>query len=102
MFYAGIKTGNLYKINNFTMNNKDFIFLKKFEDNFYTATRSNFSRNISRTNLEKFSEIIEKETGKIQNINFNCSICALNLIKKMAELQYKEKNKKEEKDKEVE
>lgn len=93
MFHAGIKTGNLYKINNFIMNNKDFIFLKKFEENFYTAIQSNFSRNISRSNLEKFSEIIEKETGKPTNTNYNCSVCALNLIKKMAELYYAEKNK---------
>lgn len=84
------------------MTKQELKYLSNFEDNFYTATRSNFSRNISRTNLEKFSEIIEKETGKIQNINFNCSICALNLIKKMAELYYKEKNKKEEKENEVE
>ena len=84
------------------MTKQELKYLSNFEDNFYTATRSNFSRNISRTNLEKFSEIIEKETGKIQNINLNCSICALNLIKKMAELYYNEKNKKEEKEKEVE
>lgn len=84
------------------MTKQELKYLSQFEENFYTVTRSNFSRNISRTNLEKFSEIIEKETGKIQNINFNCSICALNLIKKMAELYYAEKNKKEEKENEVE
>ena len=80
------------------MTKQDLHYLSNFEDNFYTATRSNFSRNISRSHLEKFSEIIEKETGKTQNINFNCSICALNLIKKTAELYYKEKNKNKEKE----
>lgn len=80
------------------MTKQDLHYLSNFEDNFYTATRSNFSRNISRSHLEKFSEIVEKETGKAQNINFNCSICALNLIKKMAELYYKEKNKNKEKE----
>lgn len=84
------------------MTKQELKYLSQFEDNFYTATRSNFSRNISRTNLEKFSEIIEKETGKPTNTNYNCSVCALNLIKKMAELYYAEKNKKEEKEKEVE
>lgn len=84
------------------MTKQEFKYLSQFEDNFYTATRSNFSRNISRTNLEKFSEIIEKETGKPTNTNYNCSVCALNLIKKMAEIYYNEKNKKEEKEKEVE
>ena len=75
------------------MTKQDLKYLSSFEDNFYTAIQSNFSRNISRSNLERFSEIIEKETGKTQNINFNCSICALKLIKKMAELYYAEKNK---------
>ena len=84
------------------MTKQEFKYLSQFEDNFYTATRSNFSRNISRTNLEKFSEIIEKETGKPTNTNYNCSVCALALIKKMAEIYYNEKNKKEEKEKEVE
>lgn len=84
------------------MTKQEFKYLSQFEDNFYTATRSNFSRNISRSHLEKFSEIIEKETGKPTNTNYNCSVCALNLIKKMAEIYYNEKNKKEEKEKEVE
>ena len=84
------------------MTKQELKYLSNFEDNFYTVTRSNFSRNISRTNLEKFSEIIEKETGKPTNTNYNCSVCALALIKKMAELYYKEKNKQEEKEKEVE
>lgn len=84
------------------MNNKDFNFLKNFDENFYTAIQSNFSRNISRSNLERFSEIIEKETGKQNNVNYNCSVCCLTLIKKMADIYYKEKNKREEKEKEVE
>ena len=84
------------------MTKQEFKYLSQFEDNFYTATRSNFSRNISRSHLEKFSEIIEKETGKPTNTNYNCSVCALNLIKKMADIYYNEKNKKEEKEKEVE
>lgn len=75
------------------MTKQEFKYLSQFEDNFYTATRSNFSRNISRTNLEKFSEIIEKETGKTTNTNYNCGVCCLNLIKKMAEIYYTEKNK---------
>lgn len=84
------------------MTKQEFKYLSQFENNFYTATRSNFSRNISRTNLEKFSEIIEKETGKPTNTNYNCSVCALALIKKMADIYYKEKNKKEEKENEIE
>lgn len=81
----------MIKLNNMTK--QDFNFLKNFDENFYTAIKSNFSRNISRSNLEKFSEIIEKETGKTINTNYNCGICCLNLIKKMAELYYAEKNK---------
>lgn len=84
------------------MTKQELKYLSNFEDNFYTAIKSSFSRNISRSHLEKFSEIIEKETGKPTNTNYNCSVCALNLIKKMAELYYAEKNKKEEKEKEVE
>lgn len=75
------------------MTKQEFKYLSQFEDNFYTAIQSNFSRNISRSNLERFSEIIEKETGKTTNTNYNCSVCALNLIKKMAEIYYAEKNK---------
>ena len=68
------------------MTKQELKYLSNFEDNFYTAIKSSFSRNISRSHLEKFSEIIEKETGKPTNTNYNCSVCALNLIKKMAEL----------------
>lgn len=75
------------------MTKQEFKYLAQFEENFYTAIQSNFSRNISISNLEKFSEIIEKETGKPTNTNYNCSVCALNLIKKMADIYYKEKNK---------
>lgn len=75
------------------MTKQEFKYLTQFEENFYTALQSNFSRNISISNLEKFSEIIEKETGKPTNTNYNCSVCALNLIKKMADIYYKEKNK---------
>lgn len=75
------------------MTKQEFKYLSQFDENFYTAIQSNFSRNISRSNLERFSEIIEKETGKTINTNYNCSVCALNLIKKMAELYYAEKNK---------
>lgn len=75
------------------MTKQEFKYLAQFEENFYTAIQSNFSRNISSSNLEKFSEIIEKETGKPTNTNYNCSVCALNLIKKMADIYYKEKNK---------
>lgn len=75
------------------MTKQEFKYLSQFEENFYTAIQSNFSRNISRSNLERFSEIIEKETGKTINTNYNCSVCALNLIKKMADIYYKEKNK---------
>lgn len=75
------------------MTKQEFKYLSQFEDNFYTAIQSNFSRNISRSNLERFSEIIENETGKTINTNYNCGVCCLNLIKKMAELYYAEKNK---------
>ena len=75
------------------MTKQEFKYLAQFDENFYTAIQSNFSRNISRSNLEKFSEIIEKETGKTINTNYNCGICCLNLVKKMAAIYYKEKNK---------
>lgn len=75
------------------MTKQDFKYLAQFDENFYTAIQSNFSRNISRSNLERFSEIIEKETGKTINTNYNCGICCLNLVKKMADIYYKEKNK---------
>ena len=76
------------------MTKQELKYLSQFEDNFYTAIQSSFSRNISRSSLEEMNRIYEKETGKTQNINYNCSVCCLTLIKKVADIYYKEKNKK--------
>ena len=82
------------------MNTKDYKYLTQFEDRFYTATRSSFCRNLSRTVLEEFLAIYERETGKTHQMNYSCGNCQLDLVKKLGIIFYQEKEKRENKEKE--
>lgn len=80
------------------MTKKDYKFLSQYEDRFYTATRSSFCRNLSRTVLEEMNRIYENETGKPHQMNFSCGNCQLDLVKRLGVIFYQEKEKQENKE----
>lgn len=84
------------------MTNKDYKYLSQYEDRFYTATRSNFARNLSRSVLEEMNRIYENETGKTHNMNYNCGTCQLDLITRLGKIYYMEKEARETKEKKEE
>lgn len=84
------------------MNTKDYKYCLQYEDRFYTATRSNFCRNLSRTVLEELNAIYERETGKTHQINYSCGNCQLDLVKKLGIIFYQEKERRETKEKKEE
>lgn len=71
------------------MTKEDINWLKKFESNFNTAIKSNYSRNILESNLIKMKEIYECETGKKFSLCVHCTGNVLELLRLVGNLYFK-------------
>ena len=63
-------------------------YLQKFESNFNTAIKSNFTRAIPSNDKIRMQQILKEETGENFPLSLNCGICTLKLIKKVGELYF--------------
>ena len=64
-------------------------YLQKFESNFNTAIKSNFTRAIPSNDKIRMQQILKEETGENFPLSLNCGLCTLKLIKKVGELYFK-------------
>lgn len=71
------------------MTKEDINWLKKFESNFNTAIKSNYSRNILEGSLIKMKEIYEYETGKKYSLCVYCTGNVLELLRLVGNLYFK-------------
>lgn len=63
-------------------------YLQKFESNFNTAIKSNFTRAIPSNDKIRMQQILKEETGENFPLSLNCGLCTLKLIKKVGELYF--------------
>ena len=70
------------------MTQEDLNFLKEYEPNFTTAIKSNYTRNIVKSKLEKMLGIYEKETGKRYNLCTHCSASVLAFLKVVGKMYF--------------
>lgn len=64
---------------NFT--EEDIQYLKKFESNFNTAIKANYTRNIPRKDVENMVEIYNRVNGKALKLCSYCSSSVLSFLK---------------------
>ena len=64
---------------NFTQD--DIQYLSKFESNFNTAIKANYTRNIPRKDVEKMVEIYNRVNGKALRLCTYCSSSVLSFLK---------------------
>ena len=65
--------------------------LSNYENNFYTAIHSDYSRALWRNDFEVMLPIYEEWTGKQEYLNQNCSKCKLSFLKRLGKLYFKNK-----------
>lgn len=70
------------------MTKEDIKWLSKFETNFNTAIKSNYSRNILEGSLIKMKEIYEMETGKKFSLCVHCTGNVLELLRLVGKLYF--------------
>jgi hypothetical protein len=70
------------------MKKENIEYLKKFETNFNTAIKSNFSRAIPTADKYKMQEILLEEKREKFPLSPNCALCTLKLLKKVGELYF--------------
>lgn len=71
------------------MTKEDIKWLSKFETNFNTAIKSNYSRNILEGSLIKMKEIYEIETGKKYSLCVHCTGNVLELLRLVGNLYFR-------------
>lgn len=71
------------------MKKENIEYLKKFESNFNTAIKSNYTRAIPSNDKIRMQQIIKEETGENFPLSLNCGMCTLKLIRKVGELYFK-------------
>ena len=64
---------------NFTQ--EDIQYLSKFESNFNTAIKANYTRNIPKKDIEKMVEIYNRVNGKALRLCTYCSSSVLSFLK---------------------
>lgn len=64
---------------NFTQ--EDIQYLSKFESNFNTAIKANYTRNIPKKDVEKMVEIYNRVNGKTLKLCSYCSSSVLSFLK---------------------
>lgn len=69
---------------NFTQ--EDIQYLSKFESNFNTAIKANYTRNIPRKDVEKMVEIYNRVNGKALRLCTYCSSSVLSFLKDIGKL----------------
>lgn len=67
---------------------EDYEYLKQFEDNFNTAIKSNYTRNIVGSKLKKILEIYQKEVGEGYRLCLHCSSVVVNFLKDVGKLYF--------------
>lgn len=65
--------------------------LSQFENNFNTAIKSNYTRNILESHLRKMAEIYEKATGKKYHLCTHCTSSILAFLKVIGKLYLDQK-----------
>ena len=70
--------------------------LKEWENNFLTATKSNYKRATVRKNDLKIREIAEAAGMEGLTTNFGCGNCSLNFYRKVGEKYFEDKKYYEE------
>lgn len=63
---------------------EQYEYLNQFEDRFICATKSNYCRNVQRSDLENLKNIYEDLIEDTYRMSMSCSTCILNLIKRLA------------------
>lgn len=67
---------------------EDYEYLKQFESNFNTAIKSNYTRNIPQSKLEKILEIYQKEVGKGYKVCLHCNSIVVSFLKDVGKLYF--------------
>lgn len=70
------------------MKENNIEYLKKFEDNFNTAIKSNYTRAITSSDKIRMKEILLEETGENFPLSMSCGLCTLKLVKKVGQLYF--------------
>lgn len=70
------------------MTQEDLNFLKEYESNFTTAIKSDYTRTIVKSKLEKMLGIYEKETGKRYNLCTHCPTSVLAFLKVVGKMYF--------------
>ena len=85
-------------------NKKDYEVLKPFEKEMYVAVNANYTRLISKTDLEIMLKLYKAWNGKDYTGSMSCSSCVLRLVRECGQkyFEYKDKNIKEDGDTEIE
>ena len=60
---------------------EDIQYLSKFENNFNTAIKANYTRNVPRKDIERMVEIYNRANGKALKICAYCSTSILSFLK---------------------
>lgn len=67
---------------------EDIQYLSKFESNFNTAIKANYTRNIPRKDIEKMVEIYNRVNGKALRLCTYCSSSVLSFLKDIGKLYF--------------
>lgn len=81
-------------------NKKDYEVLKPFEKEMYVAVNANYTRLISKTDLEVMLKLYKAWNGKDYTGSMSCSSCVLRLVRECGQkyFEYKDNNIKEDED----
>ena len=81
-------------------NKKDYEILKPFEKEMYIAVNANYTRLISKTDLEIMLKLYKEWNGKEYTGSMSCSSCVLRLVRECGTkyFEYKVNNIKEDGD----
>ena len=74
-----------------TFNDEQMAVLAKYEQNFLTATKTNWSRYPGRDALEEILATLKAATGDRRRLNAACGVCYLNLLKDTGRLYFADK-----------
>lgn len=67
---------------------EDIQYLSKFESNFNTAIKANYTRNIPKKDIEKMVEIYNRVNGKALKLCSYCSSSVLYFLKDIGKLYF--------------
>lgn len=73
----------------------DLEILEHYESWFHSAIYSDYTRALWKSDFDVMLPIYVKWTGTTPNINYNCSKCKLNFVKRLGKLYYKYKEEYE-------